>query len=192
MPISSRNAVILSGLQDATLGKRSDCDSAPRQCSADSANNCETASGTARLVFTCNLLLGNTKESRLVGGAEEDAADEDVAAVSVEHEDAEEDAADEDAAPVRGADEDVVDGDGAPVMVADEEAGVDEHGAPLSTAARLCFCFLPFPCLSSSFWGVWFWHRNRRRQCLCPEHNHAVLPWHHALEIHGVQSMRIP
>ena len=192
MPISSRNAVILSGLQDATLGKRSDCDSAPRQCSADSVNNCETASGTARLVFTCNLLLGNTKESRLVGGAEEDAADEDVAAVSVEHEYAEEDAAGEDAAPVRGADEDVVDGDGAPVMVADEEAGVDEHGAPLSTAARLCFFVLPFPCLSSSFWGVWFWHQHRRRKCLCPKHNHAVLPWHHALEIHGVQSMRIP
>ena len=144
MPISSRNAVILSGLQDATLGKRSDCDSAPRQCSADSANNCETASGTARLFFTCNLLLGNAKESRLVGGAEEDAADEDVAAVSVEHEYAEEDAADEDAAPVRGADEDVVDEDGAPVMVADEEDGVDEHGAPVSTAARLCLLFFPF------------------------------------------------
>ena len=57
----------------------------------------------------------------------------------------EEDAADEDAAPVRGADEDVVDEDGAPVMVADEEAGVDEHGAPLSTAARLCLFFFPFP-----------------------------------------------
>ena len=181
MPISSRNAVILSGLQDATLGKRSECDSAPRQCSADSANNCETASGTARLVFTCNLLLGNTKESRLVGGAEEDAADEDVAAVSVEHEDAEEDAADEDAAPVRGADEDVVDEDGAPVMVADEEAGVDEHGAPLSTAARLCLFFFPFRAFLLLFWGCGFGTGIAGANVCVPnttmQYCHGTMPW---------------